>query len=234
MIVLFVAVLLLVGCLPLFMAQKLDETADERPQTEIVRDTRPGVTNLVIDSDAGDVSVGAGPDDTIRIARVMRWTGAAKPEVTEEVVGDTLRITARCPSGDGVQCVVDIMVTLPVGGSVDALVGAGDVTVDGLAGAQKLVTSAGNVIGKGLRAARVEVRSSAGEITLAFAAAPSDVDVQGVAGDVQVLLPEGAGYAVDADSAVGEVMVTVRKDANAPHRINARTTSGDVMIVDGG
>lgn len=234
MIFLFVGILLLAGAIPLFIQGGNAEKAevDERPQTEILRDTHPGVTNLVIASDAGDVRIGAGPDGSAQTARVLRWTGDAKPEITDEVVGDTLRITVRCPeAADGGQSAVDIMATLPAGGTVETAVGTGDITIDGLAGQQSLTTAAGDVLGIGLRADRVEARSSAGEITLRFAVAPSRVQVSGVAGDVQVVLPDGDAYVVEGGSETGEVMVTVAQDAAAGRRITASTGSGDVMVV---
>lgn len=202
-------------------------------QVEVVRDSYSGVSRLVVANDAGDVRISAGPDGSAQAERALRWTGDARPEVVEEVMGDTLRITARCPDRlGGEQCSVDVTVTLPAAGGVDTVIGAGDVTVDGLAGSQKLATAAGDVTGTGLRAAQVEARSSAGDVTLTFAEAPSQVTAQGVAGDVQVRLPAGQVYDVEAGSTVGHVTVTVPRDGDGQRRISARTVTGDVRVVE--
>lgn len=206
-------------------------TAGGDLRTETSTQAHPAITRLVIDSDAGDLQLRSGPDGAAEVTRVLRWTGEARPEVTEEVDADTLRVTARCPDRlDGEQCSVDFRVTLPAAAAVEATVGAGDVTVRDLGGAQRLTSSAGKVAATGLRAAEARVETSAGDVDVEFATAPRTVEAQSSAGDVRVALPAGDAYRVDADTGAGDVTVDVAQDPAAGRTVTARTSAGDVTI----
>jgi hypothetical protein len=109
------------------------------------------IAKLVLDSDSGDVAVSSGPDGRADVQRTLRWT-TTKPEITEQVDGDTLKITARCPNQHGGRCEVDFTIVLPAAAAVDATLRAGDIDVADLAGDQQLTSSA------------VDARSSTGDV----------------------------------------------------------------------
>ena len=58
------------------------------------------VTGVVLDVDSGDVTLAAGDAGQVSVERQVKWS-KAKPTVDEQWSGDTLRVTSRCPDGDG-------------------------------------------------------------------------------------------------------------------------------------
>lgn len=199
-------------------------------QTETATQDHPGVDRVEISADAADVVLRQGPDGASRVERTLRWTGE-RPEVTETVVGSVLRITSRCPDGRAGRdhCSVRLVVTVPAAAAAGTDVGAGDVTVSDLAGAQDHRTSSGDVRATGLRAGQLGARTSAGDVDVAFATAPQQVDVESSAGDVTVTVPAGR-YQVQASTSVGDVDVRVHDDPAATARIVARSSVGDVTV----
>lgn len=204
-------------------------TSDGDRTTETSDETHPAVSRLVVDSDAGNIEILPGSDDASEVTSVLRWSGDARPEVTQTVEGDTLRITSRCPRLDGEHCSTDFTVKLPVTAAVEATVAAGGVKVRDLRGTQRLTSSAGNVSATGLRAPDVRVEAKAGSIDLEFADAPQTVDAQSKAGNVRIALPSGP-YRIDAGTVAGRVKVGVDQDQGADRRITARTVAGSVTI----
>jgi hypothetical protein len=77
----------------------------------------------------------------------------------------------------------------------------------------------------------VKVRSDSGDVDLAFAIAPSQVDARSDSGDVRVEVPR-AEYALEADTDSGDTSVSgiLAYDA-ALHSLEARSDSGDVTVV---
>ncbi|WP_214370357.1 DUF4097 family beta strand repeat-containing protein [Pseudonocardia sp. H11422] len=201
-------------------------------ETETGQQDHPGpITRLEIDSDSGRVTVRPGPDGAAEVQHTSTWTGA-RPELTQAVEGDTLRIAARCPDRSGRErCEIDLTVTVPATTAVRTQVGAGAITVSDLSGDQDLRTSAGAVEATGLRAASVTAQGSAGSVELEFAAPPRSVDARSSAGSVSVYVPRsGPVYRVQASTSAGDVDVQVPDDPGADPRITARSSAGDVTV----
>ncbi|MHA6794198.1 DUF4097 family beta strand repeat-containing protein [Pseudonocardia bannensis] len=201
-------------------------------ETETGQQAHPHpVTRLEIDSDSGRVTVRPGPDGAAAVGHTSTWSGT-RPELTQAVEGDTLRITARCPDRSaGERCEVDLTVTVPAATTVRTKLGAGGIEVSDLAGDQDLSTSAGKIRATGLRAATVTARGSAGSIELEFATPPRSVDARSSAGSVSVYVPRsGPVYRVEASTSAGDVDVQVPDDPGADPRIAARSSAGDVTV----
>ncbi|WP_344423157.1 hypothetical protein [Pseudonocardia ailaonensis] len=191
-------------------------------------DTHTGpVTAVVVDSDAGDVALRPGPDGSATVAHEFRYTGE-KPRLTQSLDGGTLRITARCPQTQD-RCSVTLTVTVPAAAASTVDLGAGGITVGALKGDQTLTTAAGGVTGDGLVAAKVTAKTSAGSVTLRFAAAPTAVEARSSAGSVEVLVPTGR-YRVDASTTVGKTRIDVPDSPGASATITARSTTGSVTV----
>lgn len=208
------------------------EPAGGEVTTERGTDRHAGAVGRVeIVSDAGDVTLRPGPEGSATVDHERRWTGP-RPELTQELVGDVLRITARCPE-PGERCETRLTVTVPAaaGSSVD--LGAGDVLVEGLTGAHELRTAGGDVTGSGLAGPRVSGTSTAGDVALGFAAPPAAVVAESTAGDVDVVVPIGPVYRVDAGTTAGSVEVGVADDPGADATISAHSTAGDVRVTHG-
>ena len=198
-------------------------------RTETTTQVHEGVDRLVVDIDAGDVSVRAGDDGFAAVTSAVRWTGT-RPEVTQAVDGTTLTVTARCPDRTAAErCEVDLTIDLPPSASSDVQVGAGDVTGTEVTGDHVWNSGAGDVTAVALGAAAVRARSGAGDVVLAFAAVPLEVDAETAAGEVLVTVPGDAGYTVDARSGAGETVVEVPVEPGGPE-IAAFSSAGDVTV----
>lgn len=200
-------------------------------QTDTTTTDHPGVERVEVSADAADVVLRQGADGASRVERTLRWTGT-KPEVVVTVDGPVLRVRSSCPSRRAAteRCSVTLTVTVPAATAATSDVAAGDVTVADLGGAQDHETSAGDVRASALRAGRVTARTGSGDVRLAFAAAPQQVDAESSAGDVEVRVPPGGGYRVEASTSVGDTTVSVPDDPAATARIVARSKVGDVTV----
>ncbi len=191
-----------------------------------------GVARVDVEARSGTIQVRPGADGQARVDRFLRWSGDAKPQLTQEVRGDVLHVVATCPDDDE-QCTTELVLTVPAASAVTADLGAGNVAVTGLSGEQDLSSGAGNVAGTDLGAAPVKATTPAGNVDLGFASAPPTVDAQSSAGNVTVRLPTGPAYEVDATSSVGNARVEVPTTPDAEHRITARSSAGNVAVVPG-
>ncbi|MBW0103920.1 DUF4097 family beta strand repeat-containing protein [Pseudonocardia sp. KRD291] len=201
-------------------------------QTESATEGIGAVSRVEIQADTGSVSVRPGPDGSAQVQRTLRWSGETKPEYTQSVSGDTLTITARCPDGDD-RCTTDLVVTVPAATSTRTGVTTGDVAVDDLTGAQDLTATTGRVTGTGLGASPVTARATTGQVSLRFAAAPPTVDAEASTGNVDVRVPVGPVYQVQAQVQTGNSRVEVADTPGADHRISARSTTGNVSVTNG-
>jgi hypothetical protein len=191
----------------------------------------PTVTNLRVNADAASVNVTA-QDSASAISVTEETRGAA---TTKEVSGANAVLTARCPSGVnfGDSCRVVYTVTMPAKVALDIQGAAGDIVLTGPLVKATVNTAAARIAGTGLGAGTFQATTNAGQIDLAFAAAPTSVDVKSTAGAVTLTVPGGEKYNVSVDTTIGGQQVGVDKDSSSSHRLNVETTVGSVTIKKG-
>ena len=108
---------------------------------------------------------------------------------------------------------------------------SGDIEAHQMSGQLALESSSGDIDASNVTATSVTSESSSGSVELAFAEAPTSVDLKSSSGDVTVLLPSGTEtYKVDADTSSGDESATVRIDPTSTRTIKAETSSGDVTV----
>lgn len=182
-------------------------------QTETASRTVPGVREIVVDSDEGRVALRAatGPDVEVRTTRT--WTPGSEPVLGGGLVDGVLTLTADCPQ-IGLGCETDRDIAVPAGTAV------------------RVRTVEGGIDAVGLDTPRFSAATTAGPVTVGFAAPPEQVDVETVAGPVRVTVPQG-GYRVEADTVIGSVRVDGVQDPAAARRITVRTVTGPVEVLPG-
>jgi Putative adhesin len=205
------------------------------------------ISRIQFNLDSGDITLSPGAAGTVTVRRRLQWD-QAKPDVTQAWSGDTLRITATCPSEP--RCSVDYTVQVPASVAVRTHSGAGDVTVRGLTGGVDVSDSTGDIhlIGVGgqvrvdsntgtitgtrLQSTDAIVRGVTGDVALGFSAVPDTVSATTQTGQVLVTVPQrgAAGYQVQADTTTGQRTVRVAVDSGSPRSIMAKTTDGDVTV----
>jgi hypothetical protein len=237
------AALILGGTLQIVAAFSLRET------DEPVAFAGP-VRRVVVVIDAGAVEIQGGDRATVTGTRHVN-SGFARPHLDESVVGDTLWIRSGCGGFHMVStwCGVSYTLDVPRAVSVEARSSAGNVTVAGVdgdvearseagvvrvtdvGGSVEAHSSAGRIEGSGLRGPVARAETSAGRVTLSFAAAPSEVTARSAAGNVEIEVPaDGIAYRVEAHSTVSAAEVTVPLDPRSDRTIEARTSAGRVVV----
>ncbi|MFJ8164320.1 hypothetical protein ACIRBY_25820 [Streptomyces sp. NPDC096136] len=201
--------------------------ADTGAQTStVVRDSAGrSVTALEVDGGEADVTITPRGDRTVGYRAEMTWS-FGKPDVEESWLGDTLRLTPRCP-GDGigvtsgVGCSVSLQVTVPAGvpvkvsggsgrvtvsgldGSVDADMGSGGLVLADLRGPLRARVASGTLRATGLTAPQADVRADTGSADVAFAAPPDRVTGRVGAGRLEITLPTATRYRVTCRAGAG-------------------------------
>jgi hypothetical protein len=191
----------------------------------------PAVTSLRVNADAASVNVTA-QDSASAISVTEETRGAA---TTKEVSGANAVLTARCPSGInfGDNCRVVYTVTMPAKVALHIEGAAGDIMLTGPLVKATVNTAASRIAGTGLGAGTFQATTNAGQIDLAFTAAPTSVEVKSTAGAVTLTVPGGDKYNVSVDTTIGGQEVNVDKDPSSSHRLNVETTVGSVTIKKG-
>jgi hypothetical protein len=115
-------------------------------------------------------------------------------------------------------------------GPADLHTSSGDVDVRGLSGAAELRSGSGDINAANLATAEVTADTASGDVGLEFRLAPRTVDASTASGDVDVSVPEGEVYRVEADPGSGDQSVNMKTDPAATRIIRAQTASGDVSV----
>jgi putative adhesin len=191
----------------------------------------PAVTTLRFNADAASVDLTA--QEGAQAITVTEQTRGAT--TTKEVSGANAVLTSRCPDGInfGDSCRVEYKVTIPARVAVDIEGAAGDIVLKGPMVKATVKTAAARISGSGLGAGTFQATTTAGEIQLAFAAAPTSVEVKSTAGAVTLVVPGAEKYNVTVDTTIGAQDVSVDKDPSSTHRINVETTVGSVTVKKG-
>ncbi len=116
-------------------------------------------------------------------------------------------------------------------GSTTIRVSSGDVELSEVGGPLVVESSSGSITGAGLDSAAVAATASSGEVTLDFATAPDEVDVDVSSGDVELTLPTGGGpYRLDVATSSGDQEIEVPTDAASARTVAVEASSGDVAV----
>jgi len=205
------------------------------------------LSSLSLDLDNASVEVEPGPPGRVRVIRVLDWS-SFEPRIEETWEGDTLRIKVRCRVEITWPCRVSYRVGVPAqtpltvkanGGDVmvrsltekiDVDLAGGNVQLENVLGDLNVTSTAGDVWIADSQSKSVAVKSTAGDTYLGFTDPPTNVDVRTTAGNLNIQVPMGAAYAVDAESVAGSRDVSVETTDPAPHRIFARNSAGDLAV----
>jgi DUF4097 and DUF4098 domain-containing protein YvlB len=208
----------------------------------------PGPVGTVeVDAGAGDILIVPTSGDGVRIDSTAKGT-LHTPHLRAVKDGLTVRMDGDCPAISFGPCRAEIVLHVPRGAKIDVRSGSGDLTASGIAGAVRMETGSGDVNARGLagdvtlrtasgdlnaaelRTDTVQAVSSSGDVELDFRLVPRDVDAATASGDVDVSLPFGQTYRVEADTGSGDNQIGVKTDPASTHIIRARTSSGDVTV----
>jgi Toastrack DUF4097 len=136
-------------------------------------------------------------------------------------------------------------------GPVTAWSGSGNVQADGLSGIVSLQSGSGNITGGALAGTKITLKAGSGNIAidrmesldvvvtdgsgnidLTFSKVPSRVKVSNSSGNVNVVLPRGARYQVNATTNSGNRNVGVLQTSAPDHVITVTDGSGNVSVTN--
>jgi Putative adhesin len=190
------------------------------------------LTGMSIRTTTGDVRVAVGePGSPVVVRRVLDWSFGTAGSA-ETVTDGRLDIAARCSIRLGVgSCSVDYEVTVPPNLAVRLDSDTGDVGATGPVGDVAASTDTGDVRIQGATSARIDASASTGDVQVELASPPRDVAAHSSTGDVLVVLPaDGTSYDVRTSTPTGDATVTVPTAPGADRRIDASTSTGDVVV----
>ena len=203
------------------------------------------VTKLQVNVESGNVEVRSGKAAEVILEREYKWAGD-KPTFKEEWSGETLRITTNCPDNQN-NCSLGYVVYVPdttvvdvrtddgaiemgdIAGNIRLQTSAGDIDVTNAKGAVWAKASDGNITVFG-QSSTVEAQTSSGNVDLRFSTAPTLVTAKAASGNVEVVVPFGDTYAVQATTSSGQRTVAVQQDSASKRQIQAQTSSGNVTV----
>ncbi|HEU4332362.1 MAG TPA: DUF4097 family beta strand repeat-containing protein [Lapillicoccus sp.] len=183
------------------------------------------ISALDVETQSGDVTVRAGArDGTVEVIR--RFRGDEGTQVGGETwQGDTLTITPDCTT----VCDVDYEIRVPAAVAVTVRTGSGDVELSGRLGNVSLDAVSGDVDAN-ISTANFRSETGSGDMDLHLSSAPTQLTAESVSGDIDLRVPRGDTYAVDANTTSGDVDVNVPRQTDATNRIDVRTASGDITV----
>jgi DUF4097 and DUF4098 domain-containing protein YvlB len=152
--------------------------------------------------------------------------------VVTSVTGSTLTVSGSCPdAGPLNRCKADLDLAIPFDADVVVHGDSGDISAERLAGHLMLTTDSGNVAGHDLNPATMSATTDAGNVDLDFSTQPVSIHANSDSGDVEVTVPAGGEYRVDATTNAGDVEVQgILRNDHAGRSITATADAGDVTV----
>ena len=193
--------------------------------------TYAGVRTLVVQNDAGDVSLSSAPAGSRVTVTADATEGLFKPKRQARPARDgTLTLKGSCPGQP--ECGVHYVVSVPPNVSIKVKSTVGDVTATDLLSTSsvQLSTGGGDVVATGLSAPTIHLSTSVGDVRASLTHPARSLDATSGAGSINLTVPDTT-YAVRADSSLGHVSDhSVPNDPASPRSIDAHSSLGNVTI----
>ena len=189
------------------------------------------IERVVVRADTGHVNLSGSEGSRVVVREKLRWMWR-KPHVSTSVEGSTLTVSAECPGTSTLnRCKADLDLAIPFDADVVVRGDSGDISAERLAGHLELTTESGDVAGRDLNPATAKATTDAGNVDLEFATQPVSVHANSDSGDVDVTVPAGGEYRVDATTTAGDVKVEgILRNDHAGRTITATADAGDVTV----
>ncbi|MFI9363628.1 DUF4097 family beta strand repeat-containing protein [Kitasatospora sp. NPDC053057] len=202
------------GCLPI---------GDDQEHRTVGYGVAEQVKELVIEGQNGGVVV-TGGGEAVHVVEDQNYRGDA-PKSTHEVKDGVLRLTYDCDS-----CGIGYTVNVPAGTKVRVKETNGGIKLSGLAADAEADVKNGGVEASGLTSPQVRLTAVNGGVRADFASAPSKLEATTSNGGVNLKVPSGEAYTVDAQATTGGTDVSIPSQPGAAHSITARAETGGVTV----
>ncbi len=191
------------------------------------------LAGIELDVGAARVVVDGGAAASVEVRREERFAFGHDVRERRSVRGGVLRLHARCPRTVLGDCAMAYRLAVPDNVPVAVRTTSGAVRVEGLRGSARLTTDTGSVrvdefCGFALRAV-----SETGDVLASAECSPERLELRSGTGDVTARVPPGA-YETDAQSDSGRRRVRgITERDGSPFRLQALSTTGDVLVEAG-
>jgi DUF4097 and DUF4098 domain-containing protein YvlB len=199
----------------------VDSTVEGSIHSPVLRAVKDGTT-VRISGNCPHISFG--PCNATLVIRVPADTQVEIRSGSGDVTANGLTGNVKLETGSG-----DVNAT-GLSGTSDLHTSSGDVNVRGLRGAADLRSGSGDINAEDIATPTVTADTASGDVELDFSLSPSMIDASTASGDVDIAVPGGGVYRLEADPGSGEQHVNIRTDPAATRIIRAQTASGDVTV----
>lgn len=180
----------------------------------------------------GDITVRTGPADRpVRLGTTSHglWGSA---QLDHSLTGGRLLVTVGRQGPSWSPGRVDLDLELPMGTAVDLSTRRGSIVLVTPDGTVRATTGSGDIRLRGARCRMASLSSDDGDIGVAFALPPRDLQARTGHGDVDVTLPDdGTLYQVRATAGRGRARIDVPRFEGAGRLVQARSGAGNVQVV---
>lgn len=188
---------------------------------ETITITEP-VDRILVDISAGDVRVHSGTGPVLLMGT---FGGAGDEPLSHEVNDGILTVTYGCKLCGG-----ELTIEAPAEVALDLHLGAGDLTIDDMAGTVTADVNAGSAAVHRHGASSVDVSTNLGDAEFDFITPPPSLFVTMGTGSLDIGLPTGS-YALDLDAGAGTVKIEgVSHDPESPSKITAAVGAGNIDV----
>lgn len=191
-----------------------------------------GVTSIVVETRAGNVTVTATDRDDVlvRSSATSGLFSTARPDVRHE--GDELRAVGDCRGPGVLTCRVAFDVEVPRDLAATVVVDstAGEISLRDLAADVDVEATAGTVELRDFAGEVARVHTTAGEVDVEASAATRALDLRTTAGSIDVVIDDTEPLRVDASTTVGSTSVTANQSPDADRVVVAETTAGEIRV----
>jgi DUF4097 and DUF4098 domain-containing protein YvlB len=192
------------------------QLGSEEARTVVERSVRLGARTLVIDAEAGSVTVVGTDGDTaeLRFEQVARGSSATTAQkklgrmsIEEAGDGEIYQYVVRTDDAEGTQ--VNVEARVPRATPLQIGLENGTVRLSGTAGNIGVEAENGSIEAAGLAGQRVDLRTTLGNVEAGFAALSTEADVrlETENGALVLALPAEANATVDASTETGSISV---------------------------
>ncbi|MCL2464530.1 MAG: DUF4097 family beta strand repeat-containing protein [Micrococcales bacterium] len=180
----------------------------------------PATSHLVLNVNAGDVTVTGGAGDTI-VGTAHRTWSFRQPSLVQSRDGDTVTLSVDCRGSFTGYCDASFDIQVPASAAVTAHTGSGMVTATGLSGDASLSTGSGDITVRNTTGA-LDLTTGSGMINASDVTAPR-ITARDSSGDITVRNTTGT-----LDLTTGSGMINASNVTAGS--ITARNSSGDVRL----
>jgi hypothetical protein len=208
------------------------------------------VDEVQVDAPGQSVTVIRGRPGQVRVASTLSWL-LGSPTVSQAWHGETLRVSASCPSVNLFEdCQVGLVIQVPADVTVRVAVGSGSAAVAGLTGPVHLTASSGSIhltdisgpiwatatsggidATSGLTASNVTAAVGSGRLVLGFAKPPEALALDVGSGSARVTVPPGGRYRVSGERGSGSLQVGAGLADNSAASVIAATVGSGLLSI---